>query len=77
MDWVQNGVIGKSRTLGDNFGHFPKILNPIGREGEGEKNFLMLFVTKWQKKHTYILFQSALIADTKPQIQKNVERYFC
>ncbi len=36
MDWAQNGVIGKSRTLGDNFGHFLKILSPIwggGREG--------------------------------------------
>ncbi len=71
MDWVQNGVIGKSRTLGDNFGHFSKISSPIGR-GVEEKIFLMCFVAKWQTKQTYILFKSALSVGTKPKIEEKM-----
>ncbi len=34
MDWVQNGIIGKSRTVRDNFCHFPEISSPIEKGGE-------------------------------------------
>ncbi len=32
--------------------------------------FLICFVAKWQIKHKYILFQSALTVGIKPQIEK-------
>ncbi len=53
IDWVPDVVIGKSRTIGDQFDHFPKISSTMGR-GE-ENNFLMCFVAKWQMKHIYTL----------------------
>ncbi len=45
---------------------------------EGGWNFFMCFVTKWQTKQTYILFQSALTVSTKPQFEKkkNVQWHF-
>ncbi len=58
MDWVQNGVIGRSRTPGDNFGHFLKISSPAGKE-EGKK-FFNEFCRKMTNK-TYVHFVSKCI----------------
>ncbi len=70
MDYVQNCVISKSRTLGENFGYFLKILSPIERGG---KIFFNVLSQNGKRNiHTYNLFQSALTVGTKPWIEKKM-----
>ncbi len=42
MDWVQNGVFGKSRTPGDNFGHIP--ISSLVWKGREKKSFLRVLL---------------------------------
>ncbi len=63
MVWVQNGVIGQSRTLRDKFGHFPKILSSTWR-GAGE-NFFSCILSQNDKWNI-----TTLNVGTKSQIEK-------